>query len=338
VAAGLHNNPNIPNFKGQEKFKGKILHSSQFINAKHLCENKKVIVVGSGKSAFDIMNTTLEYGGKPTGLIRTVGYSFPENEKPFGIPLWATLLSRFMYTFGIIFDTENSFIHKYLYPIEYLLLKFMDLQFRYKAIDEFLPDDQRLHFIETAGLRQDHTQENIRNGKLKVIKGTISEIQENGVIVNGNFIEADTIVYATGFNAQYFVEPMKEDGFWTYRHMLIPEKRNVAFIGAFVTIYTSLWFNIQAIWINDVLRGHVKVPSIEDMKKDIEKKKKQGFAYYPAYKHKPIFISSQTYSPFYLDELLKEMGIDSVRESSIFRHWFYPFDTKKYEAVATHHI
>ena len=50
MATSIYNHPIEPQFKGQEDFKGPILHSSRYTNAKDLglSDGKRVLVVGSG--------------------------------------------------------------------------------------------------------------------------------------------------------------------------------------------------------------------------------------------------------------------------------------------------
>lgn len=95
ISTGICTRPNLPNINGIENFNGTVIHSSEFINAKKLCDGKKVIVVGGGKSAFDVMNASVDYGGTVTGVVKKIGHSFPFDSKPLGIPLGFTLCSRF---------------------------------------------------------------------------------------------------------------------------------------------------------------------------------------------------------------------------------------------------
>ncbi|CAN7937603.1 unnamed protein product, partial [Ixodes hexagonus] len=52
VAAGHHGFPNMPTFKGQEKFKGKITHTHS-VKVPDQFKNRKVAVVGIGNSGVD---------------------------------------------------------------------------------------------------------------------------------------------------------------------------------------------------------------------------------------------------------------------------------------------
>lgn len=53
VCSGLHNIPSIPMLPSFSKFKGPIIHSSQY-NESSIFTNKRVLVLGSGETAMDI--------------------------------------------------------------------------------------------------------------------------------------------------------------------------------------------------------------------------------------------------------------------------------------------
>lgn len=70
MSTGHSGEPNIPYFKDQEKFKGKIVHSSQHTTGKAF-ENQNAIVIGSCNSGHDIAQDFYEQGAKPTIVQRS---------------------------------------------------------------------------------------------------------------------------------------------------------------------------------------------------------------------------------------------------------------------------
>ncbi len=70
LATGHSGEPNIPTFKGQEIFKGKICHSSQHTTGADW-KGKNAIVVGSCNSAHDICQDFYEQGAKVTMIQRS---------------------------------------------------------------------------------------------------------------------------------------------------------------------------------------------------------------------------------------------------------------------------
>jgi hypothetical protein len=61
-ATGFNCEPRIPNFPGMDKFKGTILHSTQFDNGAPEYAGKKVVVVGTETSGHDIANCLYRFG------------------------------------------------------------------------------------------------------------------------------------------------------------------------------------------------------------------------------------------------------------------------------------
>jgi len=70
MAIGVSGIPNIPTFAGQDRFKGKIIHSSRFGSAVDVA-SKSVVVVGAGTSAHDIAQDVFLRGGKPVLIQRS---------------------------------------------------------------------------------------------------------------------------------------------------------------------------------------------------------------------------------------------------------------------------
>ena len=53
IANGIFNHPNLPKIKGQENFKGEIIHSSKY-KSSSMFSNKRVLIVGAGNTGCDI--------------------------------------------------------------------------------------------------------------------------------------------------------------------------------------------------------------------------------------------------------------------------------------------
>jgi cation diffusion facilitator CzcD-associated flavoprotein CzcO len=53
IATGLHSEPFVPDFPGQNKFSGPIV-SSFSIKSPDQVENKRVVIIGDGKSATEL--------------------------------------------------------------------------------------------------------------------------------------------------------------------------------------------------------------------------------------------------------------------------------------------
>lgn len=113
LCTGPFNRPYVPDIPGKEKFKGKIIHSSEFKNGKSLCQNKKVVIFGSGKSAFDITGEAYKNNASCTVVMRKAHYLVPIDLKVYGFSFSNLASSRFGFLFNSPHYNESSFINNY---------------------------------------------------------------------------------------------------------------------------------------------------------------------------------------------------------------------------------
>lgn len=187
VCTGYNRIPNIPTWPGKEKFKGRILHSSEYRNAQPF-KNQTVLVVGMGNSgaeiALDLCENgaetyislrspvnimTRDVGGKPTQLSAIVMNAL--------LPNWA-------------YDRVSRFIQKKVIG---------DLS----AYGIRTPD-----YAPSAGVRIGRipvldigTVARIKSGDIQ-IKRDIEHFTPTGVqFVDGTRLDVDAVILGTGYRA-----------------------------------------------------------------------------------------------------------------------------------------
>ena len=84
VAAGYSRQPLMPEWKGLESFRGKILHSSEYKNGSAF-KGQRVLVVGFGNSGGEIAIDLYEHGAKPSLAVRNAVNVIPRELA--GIPI-----------------------------------------------------------------------------------------------------------------------------------------------------------------------------------------------------------------------------------------------------------
>lgn len=80
VAVGHFSVPHTPYFDGIETFKGRVVHSHDFRDARHFTK-QRILVIGGGLSAEDIALQTYKYGAKSITIsyrTKPFNYSWPE--------------------------------------------------------------------------------------------------------------------------------------------------------------------------------------------------------------------------------------------------------------------
>mmetsp|Transcript_100612 Transcript_100612/g.285061 ORF Transcript_100612/g.285061 Transcript_100612/m.285061 type:complete len:573 (-) Transcript_100612:156-1874(-) len=73
VCSGLHNTPRVPHFPGQECFAGTVLHSSAYRDPE-LFRGRRVLVVGTGETGFDVGYAAATHGAKSVTMSTRHGF------------------------------------------------------------------------------------------------------------------------------------------------------------------------------------------------------------------------------------------------------------------------
>ncbi|KAL3417794.1 hypothetical protein PVAG01_10804 [Phlyctema vagabunda] len=211
-ATGHSGEPNFPShLKGLSTFKGQVTHSSKFPGAKpSQGQNKRAIVVGCCNSGHDIAQDFYENGYSVTMIQRSSTYVISaETNLQQMSGLWCDG--------GPSTDEADTTFHS----IPNAVLKRMNIAATEAARKT---DERMLQGLAKAGFKTDKGPDEsglwmkymyrgggyyldvgcsqlIVDGKIKVKQGVeISEILENGAkFEDGTFLEADEIVFATGY-------------------------------------------------------------------------------------------------------------------------------------------
>jgi putative flavoprotein involved in K+ transport len=214
-ATGMSAKPNIPKFKGMEKFKGEQHHSSQHPGPDGY-KGKKVVVIGSNNSAHDICAALYEAGVDVTMIQRSsthvarsdtlmdigLGDLYSERAVRGGMTTAKADLIFASLPYKILHDLQKPVYEK---------IRKKDDKF-YKGLEkagfllDFGPDGSGLfmkYLRRGSGYYIDvGASQLIIDGKIKLVRGQVKEISEHGVILeDGKEIPADVIVYATGYGS-----------------------------------------------------------------------------------------------------------------------------------------
>jgi len=190
VATGYNTEPSTPSVPGMEKFKGAVIHSTNYANAKPFV-GQSVLVVGMGNTGAEIALDLAESGARPTISLRNGVHIVPRDL--FGVPiqLVAMLATKVLpvgandVLFPIILDLALGDLTRYGIkrpPIGLLQ------QIRSSA---------KIPVLDVGTVRK------ISEGAIKVAPG-ISAVTEDGVAFNGGSTgKFDAIIFATGYRANY---------------------------------------------------------------------------------------------------------------------------------------
>jgi monooxygenase len=232
-----------PEFKGRERFKGRIVHPQQW-TADIDYEGKKVVVIGSGATAVTLVPELAKKAAQVTMLQRSPTYvvSAPEEdpianwmrehlplELAYSVTRWKNV------ALGMAF---YAYCRNFPAHAKKLIVKQVERRVRGKVdvgahfTPSYKPWDQRLCLVPDADLFKA-----LRDGRASVVTDHIETFTETGLkLRSGHEIEADVVVTATGLKLKFLggmtmevdgktVEPAKS---MAYKGMMISDVPNMA--------------------------------------------------------------------------------------------------------------
>ncbi|WP_187430900.1 hypothetical protein ROLI_009530 [Roseobacter fucihabitans] len=215
MATGMSGKANVPNFPGMENFKGDQHHSSKHPGPDAYA-GKKAVVIGSNNSAHDICAALWEAGVDVTMVQRSTTHivrSEPLMEYGLGDLYSERAVEAGMTTqkADMIFASlPYKILHEFQIPV-YEKIKEVDAEF-YAGLEkagfqlDWGADGSGLfmkYLRRGSGYYIDvGASQLVIDGSIKLKAGQVAEIVEDGVMFeDGSKLEADLIVYATGYGS-----------------------------------------------------------------------------------------------------------------------------------------
>lgn len=215
LATGMSGKPNVPVFPGADRFRGEQQHSSQHPGP-DAYSGKKVVIIGSNNSAHDIAAALWEHDADVT-MVQRSSTHIVKSDTLMQIGLGA-LYSEEAVQNGVTTEKADLIFASLPYRIMH--------EFQIPLYDQMRERDKDFYEgLEKAGFRLDWGDDGsglfmkylrrgsgyyidvgasqlIIDGEVKLAKGQVTEIVENGVkLSGGEVLPADLIVYATGFGS-----------------------------------------------------------------------------------------------------------------------------------------
>ncbi len=214
LATGMSGKPNVPDLPGVERFRGEVHHSSAHPGPDAYA-GKRVVVIGSNNSAFDICAALWEKGADVTmvqrssthivrseSLMATLAGLYSEEAVEAGVTtekadlIFASLPYRILHTFQIpVYDAIREQDAEYYARLEKVGF----------ALD-FGDDDSGLflkYLRRGSGYYIDvGAGELLADGAIALASGQVVELTEDAVVLaDGTTLPADLVVLATGYGS-----------------------------------------------------------------------------------------------------------------------------------------
>jgi dimethylaniline monooxygenase (N-oxide forming) len=363
MARGLYSGSSqyIPSIPGQEAFTGEIVHSTDFCDAA-VAKNKRVVVVGGGKSAVDCALEAYYGGGASSVTLLQRHAHWPTPRYIAGvIPFQYVFLSRFgtalvsahRGTFPggsgkAVNAFRNSVIGPALMRPVFALVEEL-FAFQFGLYGDLRPkEDVVSGFYKSALVLNSDLTKARKAGHVNVRLGEITKYggDKKLLLKDGSSVDADLVVFATGFHQDYsiFSDPVthqnldiERDGMYLYRYM-IPEKvPNLAFIGHVGAISNISSYGLQAEWLARNLTGCLvsggtfmgTAPSL--MHQEIEARKAWARSWMPESSYRGMMVL--LHQTHYHDQLLRDMGLNPHRKSNVLAEYLMPYEPADYNGI-----
>ncbi|KXZ45523.1 hypothetical protein GPECTOR_53g109 [Gonium pectorale] len=336
LCTGLYASPFIPTIPGQELYRGLQVHSRDFTDAS-VAAGKRVLVVGAGKTAADIVTelTATRTAAAVTLLYRRPHWPLPRFVGPVSLKLLAytRLLSIALLPAYYDAGPGGRFAAALLTPLRKAFwVRFMGRVNSALGVKKTLgvPDRPICQDIWYSGQVVDAARwpEVIHNPKVHALQGEVDYFTPvSAVLRDGTELQTDIVLYATGYSAHYgFLEPearealeVQHDGLYLYRHVLAPGLPGLAFVGAEVSTFNNiLTAALQAEWLAAALGGVLALPPRAAMAADVAAQQSWRRATMPPHKLRGSAV--MLYMQCYHDQLLRDMGAPTHRKRPTWRH------------------
>lgn len=341
---------------GQEDFQGQVLTERDIRNLDVL-KNKRVAVVGFGKSAIDMASFAAQRGSEVHHVFRAPRWLLPR--MILGIHMAKVILARMTTAMLPAWVHPNEFernLHKEHPQIIAGFWQMITLVTRMQlGMHPFWRDPgalERLRVLEpehpltyemraASALAPDDYFPFVIRGKIQPHRGNVQGLSRNSLLLDdGREIPCDLVILAIGHKSPGFPflpEPYRSwmaseaDGTQLYRHIVHPRIPHLAFAGFNHGFLHVPGVEIGTLWTSAVIRGELKLPSPDEMERSTEKVqawKRENSLSEPS---RAYGISTRFHQ--YLDTLLTDLGLDPNRKKHPILEWVSAYAAHDYRDV-----
>jgi 4-hydroxyacetophenone monooxygenase len=230
AAVGHLNRPSIPDFPGRELFRGLAVHSAEWQEGTNI-RGKRVAVIGTGASAFQIVPSIVEEAAEVVVFQRTPSWMLPtpnyhDDLKPgmslllqevpnYG--LWYRMWQFWVAAEGRLLQTEvdPGWQHPTSISEQNEILRRLCMDNLERQLHDRPDLLKQLTPTYPPGAKRLMRDNGVWIGALKkpnvhLVAEAISHFERDAIVArSGARFEADVVVYATGFLASNYLEPLE---------------------------------------------------------------------------------------------------------------------------------
>lgn len=333
VASGAHHHPALPELPGREVFRGTVVHSNE-VRAGTFT-GRRVVVVGGGKSALDLVTRAAHEAVSATVVQRKVNWMVPER----------LLLGLVGYKWILFTRLGEALLPRYHHPacirpidrihervkrvLWWLITRDMLFSSGLYRLPRQLRPTQTLPFhLVHAGVMPRGYVRAVRCGLITPRVSAVEAYTDKGLrLVTGEEVAADVIVFATGHHKVFpFLDPGvsvhdSAGRLRLYRGIVAPAADRLGFVGFRQVFNNIMGMELTAHWLTRHFRATLRAtPGEQEMQAAIDARlawQEQAMPGSGGYDFGPYDIHCA-------DELLHDMGLPSLRTGNLLAEYLLP--------------
>ncbi|TVU10037.1 hypothetical protein EJB05_43542, partial [Eragrostis curvula] len=360
--SGVPNIPAFPPNEGPDAFCGRVLHSMDLsdmdvADAAALVKGKRVAVVGSGKSAHDIVAECAEVNGVEhpcTMICRSPQWLAHDTD------VWGRVNLGYLYVnrFAELMVRKpgagwaSSLIATLLTPLAWLISKVTEAYYKTALPLREYGMVPELGFAESMasckiGMLPDGFYDKVKDGSIVIRRSRSFSFCEDGLVLDdgadGRVVHADLVILASGFRGDQklrdmFVSPRvkkivagsSDTTVPLYRECVHPRIPQMAVVGYSESLSNIYACEMMAKWVARFLDGAFRLPSVRRME--------QSVAEWGSYMRRSSgdrFRRSclGAVNIWYNDQLCRDMGCEPRRKKGLVAEWFQPYGAVDYADI-----
>ncbi|MDF3145655.1 MULTISPECIES: NAD(P)/FAD-dependent oxidoreductase [unclassified Streptomyces] len=333
VASGAHHHAHVPELPGRELFGGTVLHSNE-VRAGTFT-GRRVVVVGGGKSALDLVTRAAREAASATLVQRKVNWMVPER----------LLLGLVGYKWILFSRFGEALLPRYhdpacVRPIDRIdervkralwRLITRDMLFStglYRLPRHLRPAHPLPFHLAHAGVMPRGYVRAVRRGLIAAKVSAVEAYTDSGLRLDtGEEVTADVIVFATGHHKVFpFLDPSvpvhdSAGRLRLYRGIVPPGAAQLGFVGFRQVFNNIMGVELTAHWLTSHFLSTLRsAPSEQEMREAIDARLAWQERVLPG-------SGGYDFGPYDIhcaDELLHDMGLPSRRAGNLLAEYLLP--------------
>ena len=335
---------------------GGTIVSERHLPSLDLFDGKRVAVIGFGKTALDLATFAAARGAEVHHVFREPRWLLPR--RVFGIHtsrIATTRVSTMMVPAWEHPRRSERILHRwfaasvwfYWKSTEAMLVAGQGLHPFYRdpavraRIHALVPDQDLTYQLRSAvALAPDDYYPMVRKGRILPRRGEVVGYTDAGLrLADGTEVAAEIVVPALGYRppsfdllpAPYRAMMAGDGGTQLYRHVIHPRIPRLAFAGFNHASLHTACVEVAMLWYGAVIAGDLALPSVERMEASTARVaawKERHVLFEPG---RAFGVGNRLHQ--YLDVLLDEIGVPTLRKRGVFRELTEPYFAADYAGV-----